>query len=119
SFIGTYPASNPEYVLIVCVNEPSAGAYYGGVVAKPIGQKVFSTIFQTKATKPTDENQLNNQPTIIMPNLAGKTLSDACAELKKLGLNVIFEEDGEYVISQLPKESTKLYFGETVYLMLN
>ena len=41
SFIGTYPATNPEYVMIVCVNEPSTGAYYGGVVAKPIGTNFF------------------------------------------------------------------------------
>lgn len=119
SFIGTYPAKNPQYVMVICVNEPSAGAYYGGVVAKPIGQKVFSKIFETKAIAPTDETQLSNQPTIVMPNLVGKPLSEACAELKKLGLNVIFDKDGEYVISQLPQENTKLYSGETVYFILN
>ena len=47
SFIGTYPADNPELVIIICVNEPSNGVYYGGVVAKPIGEKIFSQIFST------------------------------------------------------------------------
>lgn len=118
SFIGTYPANNPEYVLIVCVNEPSAGAYYGGVVAKPIGERVLASIFETKSIPPTDSSQLNNQPNILMPYLVGKNLSEACAELKKHGLNVIIDNDGERVISQLPKENTALYLGETVYLIV-
>lgn len=119
SFIGTYPANNPKYILIVCVNEPSTGAYYGGVVAKPIGQKVFTRIFETKLFPPTDESQLTNKPNIIMPNLIGKTISDACAELKSLGLDAIFDADGEYVIHQLPIAGTKLYLGEIVYLIVN
>lgn len=119
SFIGTYPAENPKYVMVICVNEPSTGAYYGGVVAKPIGERVFSSIFQTKAIKPNDASQLENQPTIPMPNLVGMNLSDACAELKKIGLNAMFDGDGEYVIEQLPPENTLLYVGEIVYLIVN
>ncbi len=118
SFIGTYPTQNPEYVMIICVNEPSTGAYYGGVVAKPIGERVFSSIFETKAISPTDASQLDNQPNILMPYLVGKSLSEACAEVKKLGLNVIFDGDGEYVIMQLPPENTLLYLGEVVYLIV-
>lgn len=119
SFIGTYPASNPEYILIVCVNEPSAGAYYGGVVAKPVGQRIFTRIFETKAISPNDESQLTNQPTIEMPNLIGMTLADASAKLKQLGLDAIIENEGEYVLSQLPMAGTMLYLGEMTYLITN
>lgn len=119
SFIGTYPANNPDLVLIVCVNEPSAGAYYGGVVAKPIGERIFKSIFSVKAIPPTDVNQLENKPNIEMPYLVGKSISDACGELKKIGLNVIFDGDGEYVLEQLPQENTLLYLGEVVYLIVN
>ena len=119
SFIGTYPASNPEYILIVCVNEPSAGAYYGGVVAKPVGQRIFTRIFETKAISPNDESQLTNQPTVEMPNLIGMTLADASAKLKQLGLDAIIENEGEYVLSQLPMAGTMLYLGEMTYLITN
>ncbi len=119
SFIGTYPATNPKYVLIICVNEPSAGAYYGGVVAKPVGKRVFTEIFNVKATSPTDANQLGNKPTISMPYLVGKSLADACAELKKRGLNVMFDGDGTIVVEQLPPEGSLLYVGEIVYLITN
>lgn len=117
SFIGTYPADNPEYVFIVCVNEPSAGAYYGGVVAKPIGEKVFKRIFETKAIQPTDKSQLENQPTIAMPDVTGLTVAEACAKLKQIGLNSFVEGEGQIIITQLPKPNTMLYLGEIVYLI--
>lgn len=119
SFIGTYPADQPKYVLIACVNEPSAGAYYGGVVAKPIGQRIFSRIFEIKSIPPTDNSQLENKPTIMMPNLFNMSLADACALLKSAGLNVMCDGDGEMILSQQPQAGTMLYLGEEVYLMTN
>ena len=119
SFIGTYPATNPEYVIIICINEPSAGAYYGGVVAKPVGERVLKSIFETKAIAPTDASQLDNTPNILMPYIVGESLADACSELKKLGLNVLFDGEGEYVVEQLPPEGTLLYLGEVVYIITN
>lgn len=117
SFICSFPADNPQYILIVCVNEPSAGAYYGGVVAKPIGATVFQRIFETKSISPTDQTQLNNKPTIAMPNVVGIKLADACAKLTQLGLNSFVEGEGEFVLIQLPPENTMLFFGEIVYLI--
>lgn len=117
SFIGTYPASNPEYVLLICINEPSAGAYYGGVVAKPVGQRIFSAIFETKSVSPTDPEQLDNQPTIEMPSVIGLTVADASAKLKQLGLNCLFDDNGQIVLQQLPPAGTLLYLGEVVYLI--
>ena len=80
--------------MIICVNEPSAGAYYGGVVAKPIGERIFRSIFEIKALSPTDESQLSNKPTIEMPNVEGLSITQACAELKILGLNAMFDGEG-------------------------
>ncbi len=119
SFIGTYPAQNPELILIACVNEPSNGAYYGGVVAKPIGQEVFSKIFETKAISPQDETMLDFKPTIEMPNVEGLSLAEACAQLKQLGLNAIFDGEGDYVLMQLPAAGSMLYLGEIVFLITN
>jgi len=119
SFIGTYPASKPKYVLIVCVNEPSNGVYYGGVVAKPIGQKIFSSIFNIKSIQPSDNEHLLNKPNIVMPNIEGMVLSEACAKLKQLGLDAMFDAEGSYVLKQYPEAGTKLFLGEIVYLIVN
>ena len=44
SFIGYYPANEPQYMVLIIVDEPQ-GAYYGGVVAAPIAKQVFEAIF--------------------------------------------------------------------------
>ncbi len=117
SFIGTYPADNPKYVVLICVNEPSAGAYYGGVVAKPVGQRILNRIFETKAILPNDITQLNLKPTIAMPYLVGKNINEAAEILKQLGLEFICDNDGQTVIEQLPPEGTMLYVGEVIQLI--
>ena len=53
-----------------------------------------------------------------MPDLVGLTLSEASAELKRLGLNALFDKDGEYVLEQLPAKNTPLYLGEIVWLIV-
>ncbi len=119
SFIGVYPTSSPRYILFVSVDEPSNGVYYGGMVAKPIGQKIFSQMFSIKNIVPEDISQLTNQPNIEMPELVGKTIADACAKLRSLGLNSNIDGNGGYVISQLPLSGTRLYQDEEVLLVTN
>ncbi|QIK39206.1 penicillin-binding protein 2 [Caldichromatium japonicum] len=40
-FAGFVPAHQPHFVMVVMIDEPSAGEYYGGVVAAPIFQRVM------------------------------------------------------------------------------
>ena len=40
-FAGMVPAGNPRLVMVVMIDEPRGGAYYGGVVAAPIFAKVM------------------------------------------------------------------------------
>lgn len=117
SFIGIYPTSKPKYVVFISVDEPSNGVYYGGMVAKPIGQKVFEEMFKIKNISPDDPSQVTNQPTITMPNVVGLTIAEACADLKALGLEVNTDGLSGYVVSQLPLQDTMLYKGEEVLLV--
>ena len=43
SFIGMAPASNPRLIVAVMLDEPSAGQYYGGVVAAPVFSSVMGS----------------------------------------------------------------------------
>ncbi len=117
SFIGVYPTNSPRYVLFISVDEPSNGVYYGGMVAKPVGQSVFSEWFSIKNIPPEDASQIVNQPNIVMPNLVGMTVANASATLRQLGLNVNIDGLGGYVVSQLPLAETKLYTGEEVLIV--
>lgn len=50
SFVGFFPADNPQYLALVIVDEP-VGGQYGSTVAAPICKKVFSDIIQSKNIK--------------------------------------------------------------------
>jgi len=41
-FAGMVPASNPQLVMVVMLNEPRNGEYFGGQVAAPVFSKVMS-----------------------------------------------------------------------------
>ncbi len=111
SFVGGFPADNPEYMCLVVVDEPSSGAYYGSIVATPYAKKVFEGIIKYKNIKPTgdllsDEKLI--QENIDMPNLVGKSLSEAVSILAKLNLQYELDGEGGIVLSQTPPPSTKV-----------
>lgn len=115
SFIGTYPASDPEYLVMVMVDEPSAGAYYGSVVAAPYGKEIFSGIFNYLDIK--KQNETTQVEIVEIPDLVGKTLSDAAIELKKLGIYFETDGDGGIVTKQLPPAGTNVAKGDTIILI--
>jgi len=51
SFVGFFPANDPEYLALVIVDEPE-GQYYGSTVAAPYAKQVFENIIKLKNIKP-------------------------------------------------------------------
>ena len=51
SFIGFFPANNPQYLALVIIDEP-IGGQYGSTVAAPICKNLFEQIIQAKNIKP-------------------------------------------------------------------
>jgi cell division protein FtsI (penicillin-binding protein 3) len=51
-FAGMAPASDPRLVMVVMVDEPSNGKYYGGQVAAPVFSKVMSGALRLMAVPP-------------------------------------------------------------------
>ena len=50
SFVGFFPAENPQYLALVIVDEP-IGGQYGSTVAAPICKNIFQSIINTKKVK--------------------------------------------------------------------
>jgi cell division protein FtsI (penicillin-binding protein 3) len=53
-FAGFIPSGQPRFVMVVMIDEPGAGAYYGGVVAAPIFQKVMDGALRLFNVPPDD-----------------------------------------------------------------
>lgn len=47
SFVGYFPADHPKYSIIVVINNPSKGKFYGGAVAAPVFKEIADRIFAT------------------------------------------------------------------------
>lgn len=47
SFAGYFPASNPQYSIIVVINEPKKGAIYGALVAGPVFKDIADKIYSS------------------------------------------------------------------------
>ena len=115
SFIGTYPADNPEYLVFVMVDEPGAGAYYGSIVAAPYGKIIFTELFDYLNEEKQDPSVVTEY--VTMPNLVGLSLTDAAVELKKIGLYYELDGEGEYVTAQLPPPNTSIQVGTIIVLI--
>ncbi len=53
-FAGMAPASDPRVVMVVLVDEPGSGKYYGGQVAAPVFSRVMAGVLRLLAVPPDD-----------------------------------------------------------------
>lgn len=49
---GVAPASNPRFALVVVINDPQAGKYYGGAVSAPVFGAIMGGVLRTMNVEP-------------------------------------------------------------------
>lgn len=57
SFVGFFPADNPQYLALIIVDEPQ-GVYYGSTVAAPVAGEIFKNIIKIKNIEPFERTGL-------------------------------------------------------------
>ena len=120
SFIGYYPADKPQYIVLVCIDEPQ-GAYYGGVVAAPVAKQIFQAILDTRYTEQQANDKYNQsqyEATIELPSLIGMTLSEAGSTLASLNLQYLVSGSGNVVTSTVAAPGSMLKEGDIVLLIM-
>ena len=115
SFIGTYPANDPDYLFMILVDEAGAGAYYGALVAAPYGKQFFEKFFEFYDIQKDDSNVVVEE--FEMPDLIGMSLASAVAQLKKLQLEYEIDGSGGIVKKVIPPFGTKVRKGSVVLLI--
>lgn len=116
SCFAVYPTYAPKYVMIVCVDEPSNGAYYGGVVAKPVVQEIFTKIMEIKNILPDEQEDVSLKPNIVMPNLIGMSVVEALAKIRTLDLCANVDGVDGVVVNQLPTSGSLLFVGDEIVI---
>jgi membrane peptidoglycan carboxypeptidase len=126
SFIGYFPADNPQIVIAVIVDAPEAGEFYGGKVSAPIFKKIAEKIIALTGvpdfSHPTlDEGNGNimfvNNPAADKVenkeelNLTGFEISDAIKLLKDK--NIDFEVEGNKKSGVVQEQKVNFENGKT------
>jgi cell division protein FtsI (penicillin-binding protein 3) len=68
SFVGYFPAENPKYSMIVVVNNPSGGKYYGGSVAAPVFREIADNLYSSMLANRYNNNAENDSIDAPLPS---------------------------------------------------
>ena len=111
SFVGIAPMDDPQYIVLVALDTPSrqTGIYIsGGVMAAPTVGAVMADILPYLEVKRTAV------PGVDLPDLVGLSASEAEKKLKDMGLEAVFEGEGDFVYAQLPAAGQTVNTGTQV-----
>ena len=118
SFIAIAPVENTKVVILLNIFKPTKGSYYGGQIAAPVVSDILSEILPYLGIQ--SDNTVTEENTIAVPDLTGKTISEARQILSSLGLNYTTNSlDDEIVNNQTPKAGTNLHPNGIVALYSN
>lgn len=114
SYCGFAPANDPDIIMLVMVDEPTAKdqngslMYYGSVVACPVVSNTFKEALPYLGYYPeyTDDELLELGVTV--PNVEGQTPETAGSTLEALDLQYTVIGSGEYVTAQIPARGSSL-----------
>jgi len=130
SFVGFFPSRKPRFAMIVVIDSPSTGPYYGGLVAAPVFKRIAQALVplvgvpRTFGAPPTvlvthrDESAAvpakleilpapPTGPADVVPDLRGLSGREALRRLVQLGVSPRLSGDG-FVVEQRPEAGTPL-----------
>ncbi|MBC5787396.1 MULTISPECIES: penicillin-binding transpeptidase domain-containing protein [Clostridiaceae] len=116
SFVGCVPADDPQFALLILVDEPRSGLYYGSAVASPVFAQVMSDAIPYMGISPEyTEEELQNQGAAV-PSVEGSNLADAQTRINSAGLVAETIGSGGTVVKQIPSAGSKMLKGGKVIL---
>jgi len=116
SFLGIAPADDPEFIVLVVVNEPLDN-FGGGSVAAPIVKSIFEDVLRYKDILP----EATSTEVITVPTLTGLSYEQAVKVLEKMKVNyasnpLIIGDESLPVIGQFPAAGSEVSKNSVVIL---
>lgn len=116
SYCGFAPVEDPKILILIGIDTPKGGQYYGSVVAAPSGGLFFSEVLLYMGIKPQYNEEESKKYGIEVPNLIGKKTSEAKINIINLGLQPVIIGKGEEVLSQVPSAGSLIAQNGTVVI---
>ena len=121
SFMSVVPANDPKAVFYLAIDNPKKTALLSSYTTTPIARRILLDIIDALGIEKQEgevekDYEWNDTVTYEVPNVKGKSLSDA----KKMLVNfqVEYSGSGEKVIEQTPEPGTMQEDGGVVKLLL-
>ncbi|MFT6946866.1 MAG: cell division protein FtsI (penicillin-binding protein 3) [Vicingaceae bacterium] len=109
SFVGYFPADNPQYSCIVVINAPSRNVYYGNLVAGPIFKEVADKVYANSLEM---HKELEPQPfyaNSAIPYSKNGNKADAEKVFKQLNIKVQSKAaDNDWIMTSTLAKSVRL-----------
>lgn len=122
SFAGFAPADDPRVAILVLIDEPQGGAYFGGVIAAPIFQNLSKDVLRyLNVTPQLSADEIKNRTEkaeVLVPDVVNTSLEDAQRIMVEAGLETKIEGEGSWVVNQQPKGGAKFPAGTQVIIYL-
>ena len=122
SFVGFLPADNPKVIAYVAIDNPKGVTQYGGTIAAPIAKNILTDAISALNISPSLDTipkkyQWYDTKYYTVPNVVGKTVSDAKKELKNFQIE--YTGTGNIVLSQSPSVGSRVSENSVVRLLLS
>ncbi len=103
SFVGFFPVENPEYAMIVMLDEPRT-SIFGGFTAGSIFKEIATRIsgLDNNIFRETDPAPIANADTLVAPKIKGLSREQADALLSAKNMSFKISGEGTHVIDQKP-----------------
>ena len=146
SFVGFVPSRRPAVAIVVVIDSPHAGSYYGAVVSAPVFKRIAEATLRHLGIGPTlnapppvivarhdsapnemtpvpvlassSQQVVASTPAGLMPDLHGLSARDAIRALSQIGLTPRRLDGDGFVVEQSPRAGATLARGEACVLKL-
>ncbi len=119
SFIGFAPADDPEIAILIMIDEPKAGEYFGGLIAAPVAGDVLSDVLPYMGIQPKYSKEELATIDVSVPNFLGKNTDAALSQLEQAGFEYKVVGGEGIVETQSPAAGDQIPQGGIVVLYTN
>jgi cell division protein FtsI (penicillin-binding protein 3) len=118
SFVGMFPADNPQVVCLVVLDNPKTQGYYGAYTSAPVVKGIAEKVTTTSGTMTMAEAPLPTRTDLVAtPDVRAMALDAATSTLAALDLHVTADGKGSVVVQQTPAPGQKVARGTSVRLV--
>lgn len=114
SFVGFAPMEDPQYAVLVMLDEPKLQNIFGSTIAAPVVGAILQEMLPYVGLNPQYTAEQLAQKDSEVPDLIGLKPHDAQSELISRGINMRLEGGGASIIRQIPQAWSTVPKGGTV-----